>query len=304
MSAALLTALLACVAAGDSGEGDGLQDVYTLADDAQYPEGMAFHAGERAFFLGSLTTGSVTRLDADGSESTLFTPDPGWMSLGMTLDGDVLAVCAVYAYGEPDTTGAIWAFDVTTGAQTASVDLGAAFAGANCNDAVFHGGALYVTDRENPNLYRVDLGSESAALWLTDPLLEPGYIGMNGVVVTPAGDLLVGKYGPAELLRVPLDAPTSLQAVALTGDAVGSLPNGFDGIVWQDDTLVIAGNAELYRVRSDDDWRTGQVTTTTPGVRHAAVTLAEGRLYGLKGEVVPYVLGTDVDLPFEVRALE
>lgn len=303
MSAALL-ALLACVGPQDSGDADGLQDVYTLADHAQYPEGMAFHAGERAFFLGSLTTGAVTRLDADGSESTLFTPESGWMSLGMTLDGDVLAVCAVYAYGEPDTTGAIWAFDVTTGAQTASVDLGAAFAGANCNDAAFHDGALYVTDRENPNLYRVDLGAESAELWLSDPLLEPGYIGMNGVVVTPGGDLLVGKYGPAALLRVPLDAPTALEVVTLTGDAVGSLPNGFDGIVWQDDTLVIAGNAELYRIQSDDDWRTGQVTTTVPDVRHAAVAMAEGRLYGLKGEVVPYVLGTDVDLPFEVRALD
>ena len=300
-----LSGLLGCAdKADDTAGGDALLDVYTLSDDDQFPEGVAFHAGERAFFLSSLTTGAVTRLDADGAESTLYTPGAGWMSLGMKLDGDTLAVCAVYGYGQEDTTGAIWAFDATTGAVIADVDLSAAFAGANCNDVAFDGGYVYVTDRENPNLYRVDLAAGSAELWLTDPALEPGIIGMNGIVVTPGGELLVGKYSPAELLRVPLADPSALALVALSGDEVGSLPDGFDGIAWDGDALVIAGNSELYRLTSGDDWGSAAVSAVAPGAAIAAVTVAEGRVYGLKGEVVPFVLGTDIDLPFELRAIE
>ena len=300
--------LLACTdSASDTDTGPApLAEVYELADDEQFPEGIAFHAGERAFFLSSLTSGGVTRLDADGTESTIHTPASGWMSLGMKIDeaSDQLVVCAVSAYGTDDTDSAIWAFDPATGEQTASVMLGTAWAGANCNDVAFHDGAVYVTDRENLNLYRVDLAAGTAELWFADEALAPSVIGMNGIVVTDDAQLLVGKYSPAELYRVPLDDPGSFEQVSLSGDGIGTLPDGFDGIVRIDDRLAIAGHDSSVVLRSDDGWLSATATPIDSPVGLAAMTVAEGRLYGLKGEVVPWVLGTDVDLPFEVRTLE
>ncbi|MCB9763260.1 MAG: SMP-30/gluconolactonase/LRE family protein [Alphaproteobacteria bacterium] len=292
---------LACTAKtpDDSGGPAALADAYTLSDEGLFPEGVAFHEGERAFFMGSLEGGAITRLDADGAETVIFEPDPGWMSLGMKIapGTDTLVVCAIQGYGTEDVHAALWRFDVTTGARTSEVDLGA---GSNCNDvAIDAAGTTWVTDRESPNLYRVPAGG-AAELWATDEALGSTLIGLNGAVLTDT-HLLVGIYAPATVLRVALADPTDIQEVAVTGDDLGSLPDGLDGITWFGDTMVIAGNSRVLELRSDDGWASATCTATEQEVAFAAVTVAEGRVYGLKGEIVPYVLGMDVDLPFELR---
>lgn len=303
MTLALLS-LLACTDKGGDDTAAPLADVYTLSSQDQFPEGVAFHPGQRAFFMGSLTHGAITRLEADGTESVVLTPEAGWWTLGLKVAGDTLWACAVFRYGEEDTTSALWGLDVASGARVVDVDLGAALAGANCNDVAIHDGFVYLTDREHAALYRVPEGGGEPTLWRQDAALEPGLIGSNGVVVTPGGDaLLVGKYAPPELLRVPLDTAAPVIPVALSGADVGSLPDGFDGITWFGDDLAIAGNRNALRLTSDDDWASATVATMDAGAAIAAVTEAEGRLYGLKGEVVPFVLGTEVDLPFELRVV-
>ncbi len=270
-----------------------------------FPEGAAFAASERAFFVGSLGGGSITRIDADGSQQVIFPEASGWSTLGMKVSKQgELVVCAVFAYGEPQTEAEIWSFDVATGARTHVVPLKGAFAEANCNDVAFDAdGMVYVTDRENPNLYRVSLANETAEVFVTDAALETGVIGNNGIVYRD-GVLLMGKYAPAKMLRIELSDPTALTEVTLSGDEVGMLPNGFDGMVWDGDVLTIAGNSQVFRATSADNWNSAQLKAYSPPVNIAAVTVAEGQVYGLKGEIVAYVLSSDPDLPFELLALD
>lgn len=304
----LLLALMASACADDETtvQPEPLPDVFTISEDAGFPEGTAFAESERAFFFGSLGRGAIIRMDADGSQSDVFEPPAGWSTLGMKISPQTgeLVACAVFHFGLADTEAEIWSFDVASGERTHVVPLKDVFAGANCNDVAFDSsGNVYVTDRENPNLYKVSLENESAALFLSDPLLAPDIIGCNGIEVTSDNNLLVGKYAAAALLRIPIDNPSGLTEVVLGGDPTGSLPDGFDGIVFHNDVLTVAGNSQVFRITSSDGWSSAQVTSTAPGVNIAAVTVAEGRIYGLKGEIVAFVLNTDTDLPFELRAL-
>ena len=304
----ILLALMATACSDDETtvQPEPLADTFTISEDAMFPEGTAFAESERAFFFGSLGRGAIIRLDADGTQRNVFEPPAGWSTLGMKISPQTgeLVACAVFHFGEADTEAEIWSFDVASGERTHVVPLKDVFAGANCNDVAFDAsGSVYVTDRENPNLYKVDLEAESAALFLSDPLLAPDIIGCNGIEVTSDNNLLVGKYAAATLLRIPIDSPSGLAEVALSGDLTGSLPDGFDGIVFHDGVLIVAGNSQVFRITSDDGWTSAQVTSTTPGVNIAAVTVAEGRVYGLKGEIVAFVLNTDPDLPFELRTV-
>jgi len=276
---------------------------YDLSDDLAHPEGVTFHEATRSFILGSLGHGAVTQLTAEGEEIELYRPEEGWTTLGTKVHeptGRVL-MCAVYHPSEEDAASELWVIDV----EDASVDrIALADPPNNCNDVVSQGDDVYLTDCESARIHRVDLASGAAEVWLTHDLLEPGIIGNNGIVIADGTSLIVGQYAPAKLLKVPLDDPSSLQEITLSGDAIGTLPDGAAGITWFGDDLLIAANAQMARVTSDDGWETAVVTSTQAPVPIAAVTVAEGQAYGLKGEIVPYVLGTPVGLPFQLVQLD
>lgn len=281
-----------------------LADTYTLSDEDLFPEGLDWHDGEGAFFVSSLTSGAVTRVDADGTESILYVPDSGdWMSLGVRVapSGEVV-VCAIEGFGTKEARSELWVFDPAAAERVAVIDLSVAAAPSNCNDMAFSGGMVYATDREAGQIYRAAMPDGAAEIFVADPLLDPSLIGMNGAVVTDDA-LLVTKYAPATLVSVPLDAPASLAEVSLSGDDPGVLPDGLDGITWHEGDLVIAANSRMLRLSSSDGWASATVQAYPQDVLHAAVTVARGRLYGLKGEVVPFALGTEVDRPFQIRAL-
>jgi sugar lactone lactonase YvrE len=276
-----------------------LLDRYVLPDSVGHPESVAFHAEERAFFLGSLVTGAVFRLDASGDLSTLFTPEAGWMTLGVKVaPGGEVAVCAVADAGLPEARAELWVFDLSTPEPVRVPLLGVP---ANCNDLAFEGDSVYLTDREAGVIHRTSLAGP-AEVWFTHPALEPELIGMNGIVVTD-GALLVSKYMPATLLRIPLDDPDALTTLAVPDGTFGAVPDGPDGFAWDGEDLLIAANRVVARLSSTDGWRSAEAVTVTPEAAVAAATLAEGRAYGLKGEVVPWVLGAEPALPFELFVL-
>ncbi len=295
----LLIWLLACT--GEPGvEAVALADTYAFADDSLFPEGVVFDPVERAFFASSLEHGTVTRIDADGTESVVLQPTAGdWLTLGVRQapTGEIVA-CALTGVGTPEARSELWAFDPATGERTATVDLGQAAETTNCNDMDFVDGQVLVTDREAGRIYTASLASGAASVWLEHEALEPEIIGMNSVMQASSGTILVGKFAPAELLRIGADnvpTPTTIE-----GDAL----SGADGIIWDGDDLLVAGNNQVFRLSSSDDWVTATSVGTSPGMGIAALTLAEGRIYGLQGEVVAFVLGTEPDLPFALHALE
>jgi len=300
-----LLALCACVPEEpEAPDLPPLQSRYTLSDEAGFPEGFAYHAGSRSFLAGSLESGRITQIDADGTESVLYTPpEPGWSTLGAKIhpqSGELL-ICAVRDPSGPDALSELWVIDVQTGQQNAIALQGSP---SNCNDVVADGDSVYLTDREASRIHRVDLASETSEVWLDHPELSPQIIGNNGIVLTDSGELIVGQYAPARLLRIPLASPNDISEIALSGEPIGTLPDGADGIILQGEDLLIAANRRVLRVVSDDGWSTGEVSASLPPVGIVALTLAEDRLYGLKGEVVSFVLGTPTDLPFEILELE
>lgn len=313
MSRALCTVLLVACAGGEPKSSDSaagadstvpLAASYTLEGDTLFPEGIAWSDSERAFFVGSLTEGSIVRVDPDGTQTTVFQPDSGmWMTLGMKVDearGELL-VCAVEDYGTESPQSVLQRFAVADGSLLGQAPLAP---GAVCNDvAVAVDGRIWITEREGPRLWTVASGGTAAEVFAEGTLLEPEIIGCNGVVVVDENTVLVGKYAPGRLLRFDPADPGSLEEVALAGDGLGSLPDGADGMVLDGDTLLVAANATWFTVESSDGWATATTTAHEPPAAVAAVTVAEGRRFGLKGEVVPFVLGTEVSLPFEILEL-
>jgi len=285
---------------------EGLRDVYDLDGGDLHPEGMAFHSGERAFFFGSLNGGVVRRMEADGTQSTAFdVGEEDWVTLGMRVHPTgPLVVCALHGFGGDAQNAQVWMIDPSTGERTRVVDLEPLQTGSGCNDVGFDAdGLVYVTDRENPNLYRFALDGPPE-LFRTDDELSSSILGLNGVDLSPDGDaMIVTRYLPAALVRVPLDPQEPVTRVDLDGDGFGTLPNGADGMLRQGDDILVAGHTRVLRFTSDDGWQTATGVGTSPPENIAALTVAEGTLYGLKGEVTNFVLGTDPDLPFRILAL-
>ncbi len=293
--------------AGD-GEGGGdtveLADRYELTGDTLFPEGLAWSTSQSAFYLGSLTAGSIVRLDPDGTQTELYRPASGtWMTLGMKVDEgtDSLLVCAIENYGTDAPQSVLQVFGLADGSLRRSVPLDP---GAVCNDVVSVQGRVLITEREGGRIWRVDPDDTAAQVHLEDPMLDPEIIGLNGIVAPSPDFVVVGKYAPGRLLRVDVgDAPT-VREITVSGDGLGSLPDGPDGIAMVHGDLVIAANETVFTVSSDDDWQTATSRAHVPPEAVAAVTLAGDRVFGLKGEVVPYVLGAEVSLPFAVVALD
>lgn len=294
--------VLACTADPADSAALELAPSYTLSDSVDFPEGLAWHPAERAFYISSLGHGGLTRVDLDGAETRVFTPEEeGWTSLGGKVgeDGSVY-FCGVLDPSTDQAAAELWIHDPASEATTRVPLQGV----ANCNDLAIDGRQVYLSDREAAQVHRVDLDTLSSEIFLEDPLLEPGLIGNNGLVLTQDGALILGQYSPPKLIRIPIENREALAEIPLSGDEIGSLPDGADGIAWFEGELVIAANERLAVVSSGDSWQSGVVRARDLDVGIAAVTLAEGQVYGLKGEVVPWVLGLEPELPFQILRLE
>ena len=279
-----------------------LAESYTLSADVDFPEGLAWHPEQRAFYISSLGHGGLTRVDLDGTETRVYQPaGENWTSLGGKLGEDgSLYFCGVQDASTEQAAGELWIHDPVTEATTTVALQGV----ANCNDVAIDGRQVFLSDRESARMHRVDLDTMESEIYLEDPLMEPGLIGNNGLVLTTDGALILGQYSPPKLIRIPLENREAMAEIPLDGDEIGSLPDGADGIAWFEGELVIAANKRVAVVSSTDNWQSGTVRAEDLDVGIAAVTVAEGQVYGLKGEVVPWVLGLEAELPFQILRLE
>ena len=280
-----------------------LQAHYDLPDSVGYPEGLAYHGPTRAFYVGSLEHGALQRIDVDGSVTKVFEPEAGWTSLGLKLHPDTqdVLVCAVQFPSTEAAVSELWVHTPDTGTTRRIPLLGAP---SNCNDLVALGDDVYLTDREAARVHRVDLATDTASIWFEHPELEPQIIGNNGLVFNQNEDaLLLGQFAPARLLHIPLADPDAITEVTLQGDSLGFLPNGADGLAWVENRLILAAHGSIARLETRDGWVTATVHAAATPAAIVAVTEAEGRLYGLNGEVIAFVLGTPADLPFELLEL-
>ena len=275
---------------------------YPLPGSGLYPESVTFDPVGRHFYVGSLSEGSVIRVAADGATTYLFegTGEAKRATLGLDVDAANrrLAVCAYLDVEVP--TGRIWLFDLSTGTRSHDIDLSAIVPNGSCNDVHFDSaGALYVTDRELPNVYKINNldTNPSATLFVTDPSLDKVLIGQNGLALTPDGRyLLTGHYLPPKFFRIALpNAPTDspqVQTIPLTGThPFSQLFSGADGITFFGGSLYVAFGSSLVKVDPiDTSWSTASYVALDAGRTIAALAIAEGQLYVLESDVAAFVL--------------
>ncbi len=286
------------------GSGPTYADVYPL--DVTYPEGGAFDPTDEVFYVGTLEGGEVQRVDPlSGDSELVFAPtDPGtWITLGMAVDETRhrLWVCAANRDTEP-FTGQLWMFDLSRGVREQAIPLSAGEDAAWCEDvAVASDGTAYATDRENPNIYRVDAGF-AAELLITDEALGSPLLGQNGVIVLPGDEALIAAiHAPPQLNHVTI-ADGIVTPIAIDGEFTDTgLGTGADGMVYVDGVLFVVFDGKLAQVTpTSDDWSTADsVMVELPRGLTDVLSTPEG-LYLLNGQAIQFALGQDPLGPFEL----
>src|SRR5258708_5231570 len=205
----------------------------------------------------------------------------------------------------PLPTSTVRAFNLADGALKASYPFPSA---GFCNDFTLDGaGNLFVSDSFGKiNVLRQ--GAAKLETWSSDPLLAPpsptGF-GADGICFDGVGALYVNTFTAAKLLRIPIRADGSADAV--TEIAVTPALAGPDGMRAVDakTLLVVEGVGRLTRVTVTD----ATATATTISNRLDAPTsvakigssywISEGQLGHLFGQVAG-----PPNLPFLIRRID
>jgi sugar lactone lactonase YvrE len=281
-----------------------------------HPEGIAYDPIRNRYIVGSVTHGTVSVVNPDGSARTLVSDPTLITTMGLAVDplrGRILAVNGDIGRGDrstPDTirkTAGLGIYHLFTGQRISYVDLGALDSGREHfgNDvAVALDGTVYVTDSLSGAVYRVPLFGPPAVLVRDDRLAPAGAgNGANGIVLHPRGFLLVAQSSARMLYRVPLDNPAAIEPVTVNepiGAPDGLLLDGPNGLLAIDNTRA----NRLLRLVSTDSWRTATVRVSQPWPDPAPTTMARGRcgVYVLTGRLDLLLSGTPSD-EFRLRRL-
>lgn len=284
--------------AEDGGKADGplasRRTIHTFSDKRLFPEGGAFDSVTRSFYVGSIEHGSITRVDAAGAESTFNagTGEDERYTLGMQVDAErrLLWVCTT-----KDSLGTIWIFNLDTKAKLANIDLTTANPEAACNDLLLDGDGALVSDRENSHIYKID-SERRVSVWAHDPLLGGAVISLNSMAFTPdRRAVLTATYLEPTLVRVSTANPREVRKVKLSGDMFMdgfNLLNGPDDLMMMPDgQLIVAFGSSIKRlVPSDASWSAATVRSTRTIGGVTALVETDGRLYGINGQSVRYLL--------------
>lgn len=286
-----------------------IRDVYTLGSPMSLPEGVAFDPRTRQFFATALFGGQITRIDAATGEEQVFHTASGGLSQfsGVKVDEQrrLLWVCA----SDLQTArGGLIVLDVDSGELRHTFDLAR---GGICNDVCLDGdGVAYVTDSFQPVIYRVDLRDGSAGDFVRDDRMAAamGRFGLNGIVITPDGEHIIGGFtSPSKLFVLSRRGSGAVREVALSGDpfTVEHDPNftGADGLIFLGDKLYVVHNGGVQQITfTAADYSEGvvkQALAPEPGLTTA--TVAEGELYVIKSEVLAVAhMRRAPNLPFKI----
>ncbi|HEY0607045.1 MAG TPA: SMP-30/gluconolactonase/LRE family protein [Herpetosiphonaceae bacterium] len=235
---------------------------YTFpAGDVVYPEGIAFHGGNKDFFVGSTNGGAVYRGNArrGNRHLDLFLPagsDGRTDVRGMKVNPQGQLFLAGGA------TGTMWMYDAVTGRFLSSFRTGAE--GSFINDvAIAPDGAAYFTDSNIPQLYRIKADEQGVyrfEVWrdLRDTVIQYAQgFNLNGIVVTPDGKyLIVVQSNTGKLFRITTDT-RDVTELTLTG---GDRMTAGDGLLLDGQTLHVVRNSLnlIVQLRLTPDFGNGQ----------------------------------------------
>ncbi|NUT91894.1 MAG: superoxide dismutase [Saccharothrix sp.] len=172
--------------------------------DGFMPEGIAIGAWPTAYF-GSRADGSIYAVDLATGRGRVLAAGPGTPSLGIKVDS---ARRRLFVAG--GTGGDVRVLDAHSGRTIASYRL---FEGESfVNDLVITRDAVWLTDSDEPTLYRLPLGpcgelpaqEDVTRVPLTGDMEDiPDVANANGIVTTPDGTgFVIGQTSTGKLFRV------------------------------------------------------------------------------------------------------
>jgi sugar lactone lactonase YvrE len=242
--------------------------------DAQdlYPEGVAYDPGTGVYFVSSMRTGTIGRVDALGNYSVLHADSTLKSTYGMKVhpDGKRLFVCVSDAnyskFTSPDTRKKmirLISIDIATGKRLSDIDLSGLVPGKHFgNDLAFDpNGNIYVTDSYANAIYKINPAGVASVL-TKDTLFKTEGYGLNGIVYHPSGFLLVDNSNTGRIYKVDLADPAKAKAVSIEQYFLGA-----DGLVLKDSShlavVTNGGNDKIFELVTTDNWESAKLGATT-----------------------------------------
>lgn len=242
--------------------------------DKLYPEGTAFSKKQNVFFISSINTGQIGKLDLNGNYTT-FTSDPDLIAtVGILADdkSNTLFVTNVdngaAVKTSPQTAyklSELIAYDLRSGKRKFKVDLGKLNpAHPNfINDLTLdNNGNLYITNSFSPIIFKIDK-EHHASIFAQHADWTGESFNLNGIVFHPDGYLIVAQSNKGLLYKIDIKDPTNIKTIK-----VDEL-KGADGLILNGkNELVVVSNASstIFQVKSDNNWTSAGITNSTKSV--------------------------------------
>jgi sugar lactone lactonase YvrE len=233
-----------------------------IAEPSVVPEGIAYDAAGRRFFVGSLR-GSIWQIGMDSKVAPFVKPAGRELREVLGLKVDAVRGLLWCAHGvfpdqpppptpKPDTgVGGVNAYDLATGALrvTAMLDERPMLHGFN-DLAVARGGDVYVTDTERSALYRIKAGTQTLEAFWTGR----GMTFVNGLQLSPDERVLYVAHVEG-ISAVDLATREATRLRIGSEMTVGSI----DGLAWHNGALIGVQNspnlARVVRLKLSKDAR-------------------------------------------------
>ena len=290
----------------ETGNG-GHPDQYVLPGAAVFPEGIAYDPrGGGTIYVTSTTDGTIFCGDVKADAlAPCFPGDPTGRSTAVGID--------VGSEGQLFVAGGATGRVFVVGADGAPLATLVGTTGASfVNDvAVVQGDTAYVTDSQNPVIYRVYRAASGA--WVLDQWLPlagtairytTGF-NLNGIAASPDGrTLYVVQSNTGRLFRIDV-ATRTVAAIDVPG---ATFTNG-DGLEVRGNTLYVVRNAQetISEIRLSGDGTTGTLvgTTTDASFRYPTTFVeAHGRFLVVNSQFDRRGPGLTPELPFTVSVIK
>lgn len=227
---------------------------FTLPDRELIPEGIAYDAKSRTFYVGSIARNAIYRVDAQGRMRRFSRANDGLDAvLGLAIDAKARRLYAVStnaltAAGRAKLRNAVLVYDLDRSTLLRTFDVREA---RQLNDvAIVPGGGLVASDSAGGAVWRieVDSGKVSALVPLDTAR------GANGITVDPRGD---AAYVAAA--RRPLRIDLASGAITPLQPPAGENAAAIDGLYWHEGALIGVQNmtnvGRVVRLVLSDDGR-------------------------------------------------
>ena len=243
-------------------------------DRALIPEGIAYDPQRRSYFVGSVATGRIVRVDSSGAVSDLSRPGELHQVLGLAVDAGRRRLHAVSTSGVATAAGQkavneVVSYHLDAGTRVRVVAVPAA---VQLNDVtVSAAGDLYATDTRAGAVFRIaDAGGSGGAV--VDTLVAPGTLpGANGLALSPDGSVLFVAHSTG-VARIELAGRALSGRIDLpAGEAV----SGIDGLYADGSTLIgiqnVTNPGRVIRIHLRPDGRGAERIETLLSHHHPAI---------------------------------